>query len=107
MIDFILHPAVTHALVFIAGILFDTFVFRRFLFGEVTKIDLGALMRVSILAGVMMFYLGALYDSQFGDGHEPGLVFSLMGAFSFGSLVGERGFFADVLAALTRSRKDK
>ena len=104
MFELITHPFITHSIVFLAGIFFDTFILRRLIYGEKTSIDLGALFRVSILFSVMLFYLGALYDSQFGGGNEPGLVFSLMGAFSFGSLVGERNFFADILTAVMRKK---
>lgn len=87
---------------FFLGVLFG-----RFFRPETTKIEVQWLEVVKIITlGTMFFtFLASLIQAQFYNGEDPTLWLSLMGVFSFGSLIGERDFFAKIINAYTRSNQ--
>lgn len=56
------------------------------------------LVSITIInVSILLFYVIALAHTQFFDGKPPSLVFSAMGAYAFGSLVGEKNFLLELI----------
>jgi len=90
---------ISHAVVFVAGVFFDRHILRHLIAdGKKIKFSPGELIRVAVLLTIFVIYSVALIQSQFYAGEQPTIALTLIGIFSFGSLVGERDFFVKVLS---------
>lgn len=97
---------ITHAVVFVLGIAFDRYVLRR-LSGEhpqPIEVQWSELVRVSVLLSMFLTFLASIIVSQFFAGEQPSYWLSLVGIFSFGSLVGERDFFTKILSGFVNKK---
>lgn len=96
----ILVTVFTHTVVFIAGVLFDRFVLKHIVEdGRKVDFSVGEIIRVAVLLTIFVIYSAALIQAQFYSGTAPTTPLTLIGIFSFGSLVGERDFFAKLLSS--------
>ena len=94
----ILFTVFTHTAFFIAGIFFDRYFLKKVVEdGRQVDFNVGEIIRVAVLLTIFVIYSVALIQAQFYSGEAPTTPLTLIGIFSFGSLVGERDFFAKVL----------
>lgn len=99
----IVFTTATHFFVFILGIAFDRFILKHIIAdGKRIEFKMGEIMRVTVLLIIFMIYSVSLIQSQFFAGTAPTVPLTLLGIFSFGSLVGERDFFVKVLSNFIR-----
>lgn len=95
----------THVCAALFGYIVHYLIICRWRHGHTQReIDWKQVISVGINAVVLTLFLAALVDSQFNEGPQPGLVFSIMAAWSFGSLAAERSFFTDILSVFARKK---
>lgn len=96
---------ITHTLVFLLGVLSDRFLLQKLGSRTRIKIDPVAIIRLMVLLAMLLLYFSSLVSFQFYGGHEPSLIFSLLGAFAFGSLVGEKNLILTIIEAVKNNKK--
>lgn len=100
---FISHLA-TALFSFFAGLITDRLWLSHIQSDRRIEIDLVALIKIGILVGMLMLYVLSLVSFQFFSGHEPSLIFSGLGAYSFGSLVGEKDLIIRIISAVSKKK---
>ncbi len=70
-----------------------------------SKLDIKSLFKIFLqIAGLLLFVV-FLIDAQFFDGEPPSLFVSCIGAYCFGSLVGDKNLLMQVLEAVSKKGK--
>jgi len=62
--------------------------------------DVKQVVSVGINIIILTLFIATTIDSQYFDGPTPGLVFTIMASWSFGSIAAERSFFMELVQVL-------
>lgn len=97
---------ITHSAVFILGIAFDRFVLST-VFNQMEPVEVkwGEIVKIIVLLMVFSTFMASVISAQFYSGADPSIWLSLGGVFSFGSLIGERDFFARLISGYVSNGK--
>ena len=69
--------------------------------------DIKQVTSVGINVVILVLFIGATVDAQYYEGPQPGLIFTLMASWAFGSLAAERAFFSEIIEVLVRRGNKK
>lgn len=102
ILDWLLHPFITHAIVFLLGIPVGVLLDKFFMHSRKSNYNMKVIFVNILHFAILSMYVGLLAHAQWFGGMPPNLIFSGLAAVSFGALVGEKDFLSKILAAVLK-----